>query len=61
MDIFIDNKLLLSVKNIVPYMSYDNILIGKKNGIYGFISDVNYFNKALTKDEISWIYKSTKI
>ena len=61
MDIFIDNKLLLSVKNVVPYMTYDNILIGKNNGIYGFISDVNYFNEALTKDEISWIYKSTKV
>lgn len=61
MDIFIDNKLLLSVKNVVPYMTYDNITIGSKKGIYGFISDVNYFNKAITKDKISWIYTTTKI
>lgn len=61
MDIFIDNKLVLSVKNIVPYMKYDNITIGKKDGIYGFISDVNYFNKSLTKDKMSWIFKTTKI
>jgi hypothetical protein len=61
MDIFINNKLLLSVKNIVPYMTYDSIVIGKKNGIYGFISDVNYFNKPITKDKMSWIYKTTKI
>lgn len=61
MDIFIDNKLLLSVKNVVPYMTYDSISIGKKNGIYAFISDVTYFNQALTKDKISWIYKTTKI
>jgi hypothetical protein len=60
MDIFINNKLIKSVKNIVPYMTYDNIVIGKKNGIYGFIKDVSYFNKAITKDEISWIYKTMK-
>jgi hypothetical protein len=61
MDIFIDNKLILSIKNIVPYMTYDNIIVGKNNGIYGFISNVNYFNKTITKDKISWIYKTTKI
>lgn len=61
MDIFINNKLVLSVKNIVPYMKHDSITIGKKDGIYGFISDVNYFNKSITKDKISWIFKTTKI
>jgi len=61
MDIFIDNKLLLSIKNVVPYMTYDNIVVGKINGTYGFISDVNYFNKTISKDKISWIYKTTKI
>lgn len=60
MDIFIDNKLILSVKNVVPYMSYDNIIVGKNNGIYGYISDVNYYNKTISKDKISWIYKTTK-
>jgi len=61
LDIFIDNKLITSVKNIVPYMSRDNIVIGKKNGTYGFISDVTYFNKTISKDKINWIYKTTKI
>jgi len=61
MDIFIDNNLILSVKNVVPYMSYDNITIGKNNGIYGFISDVNYYNKTISKDKVAWIYKTTKI
>lgn len=61
MDIFIDNKLIISVKNVVPYMTYDNIIIGKQNGIYGFISKVDYFNKTLSKDKISWLYKSTKL
>lgn len=61
MDIFIDNKLISSIKSIVPYMTHDNISVGKNNGIYGFISDVTYFNKAITKDKMSWIYKTTKI
>ena len=60
MDIFIDNKLVLSVKNVVPYMTTDNIIIGKSNGIYGFISNVIYFNKTISKDKISWINKTTK-
>lgn len=60
MDIFMNNNLLLSVKNVVPYMSHDNIIVGNKNGIYGFISNVNYFKNVITKDKMSWIYKTTK-
>lgn len=58
LDIFMDNKLVSSTPNIVPYMAYDNITVGKKNGIFGHIKDVVYFNDTLTRNKISWIYNS---
>ena len=58
LDIFIDNNLVSSTPNIVPYMTYDNITVGKKNGIYGYIKDVVYFNSVLTRNKISWINNS---
>lgn len=60
MDIFIDNKLVSSSTNIVPYMTYDDIIVGKQNGIYGFIKNVIYFNSTISKDKIDWLYKTNK-
>lgn len=60
MDIFIDNTLVSSSINVVPYMTYDDIICGKHNGIYGFIKNVMYFNNTLSKDKIAWIFKSNK-
>ena len=34
LDIFMDNHLVSSTPNIIPYMEYDNIIIGKNKGIY---------------------------
>jgi len=60
LDIFMDNKLVSSTPNIVPYMTFDNITIGKNNGIRGSIKDVVYFNDVLTRNKISWVYNSQK-
>jgi hypothetical protein len=60
MDIFINNNLVSSSINVVPYMKYDDIVCGKQNGIYGFIKNVMYFNNILSKDKIAWIFKSNK-
>jgi len=59
LDVFIDNKLVSSTPNIVPYMTYDNITIGKNNGINAYIKDVVYFNNALTRNKISWLFNSS--
>lgn len=61
LDIFVDNKLVSSTPGIVPYMTYDNITLGKTNGVYGLVANVEYFNKALTRNKIDWIYKSTDV
>ena len=60
MDIFIDNKLVSSSINVVPYMTYDDIVCGKQNGIYGFIKKIMYFNNSISKDKITWLFKSNK-
>ena len=61
LDIFMDNHLVSSTPNIIPYMEYDNIIIGKNKGIYGHIKNVIYYNHYLTRHKISWLYNYYKI
>jgi hypothetical protein len=58
LDIFMNNNLVSSTPNIVPYMTHDNITVGKNKGIFGYVKDVVYFNNPLTRNKISWIYNS---
>lgn len=61
LDIFMDNHIVSSTPNIIPYMQYDNIVIGKNKGIYGHIKNVVYFNHYLTRHKISWLYNYYKM
>ena len=56
-----DNHLVSSTPNIIQYMQYDNIVIGKNKGIYGHIKNVVYFNHYLTRHKISWLYNYYKM
>lgn len=60
LDIFIDGKLESSTPNIVPYMSYDNFMIGKENGINGGIKNVIYFDHYLKLNDINILYNTQK-
>lgn len=60
MDIFLNNELITSKWNIIPYMSFDTISAGSKNGIEGGLANVNFYPKPLTKNQISWNYLSLK-
>lgn len=60
LDIFLNNELIKSVSNIIPYMNNDKIFSGSKNGIYGNISTLIYFNEPLTKEKINNIYITNK-
>lgn len=60
MDIFLNNELLVSKWNIIPYMTFDTISAGTKNGIEGGLANVNFYPKPLTKNQISWNYLSLK-
>ncbi len=57
MDIFINNEMVSTTGNLnMPYMSYDNIIVGKDNGIQGGICNVMYFKRIIPKRDISLIY-----
>jgi len=57
MDIFLNGKLVSSKPNIAPYMTYENITVGKDKGIEGGICNVVYYNKILSKGDIEMSYK----
>ena len=60
LDIFYNGKLVKTAVGLVPYMSLDSLTTGADNGIQGNISNVIYYNKALTLDNIYTIYESVK-
>ena len=57
MDIFINNELVTTnYKSNMPYMGYDNIIVGEDNGIQGGVCNVLYFKRSIPKRDISLIY-----
>lgn len=60
LDIFINNEIVASVKNVVPYMTYDSLTVGAKPGIYGGVCNVVYFSNVLTRNKISYLYNTHK-
>lgn len=59
-DIFINNKLVATKTNIIPWMTKDNITIGKKNGIEGGFKNILYFTKPLSITQIKYLYDYQK-
>tara|TARA_B100000035_G_scaffold309653_1_gene316169 strand:+ start:109 stop:1425 length:1317 start_codon:yes stop_codon:yes gene_type:complete len=57
LDIFINNELVSSTPNIIPYMYYDNIVTGSRSNLSGKICNVIYFNKTLSKNTITFLYE----
>ena len=55
-DVFIDNKLVGSKKNVSPYFDDDKVTIGEDNGIHGSIKDIYYFDKIKPMDNIEFLY-----
>ena len=60
LDIFINNKLVSTNKNVLPYLKSDSIELGKANGIHGGICNFKYFDKSLSTVKIDAIYKYYK-
>ena len=54
-DVFLNNKLVGTVSNILPYTQSDIVTSGTNNGIQGAIKEVIYFNRILDKNEIIWV------
>jgi hypothetical protein len=60
LDIFLNNELVKSEIEVVPYMSLDNLTIGTDNGINGGICNVVYFTEPLTAPNIYYLYNLVK-
>ena len=60
LDIFLNGELVKSTIEVVPYMKYDALTVGSKNGIRGGICSVDYFNKSLNIQEIYYLYNFVK-
>ena len=60
LDIFLNNELVKSEIEVVPYMSLDNLTIGTDNGINGGICNVVYFKTPLTAPNIYYLYNLVK-
>lgn len=60
LDVFMNDKLVSSVSEIIPYMKHETMQIGTANGVHGGICNVMYFPSVLSATQISWLYNSTK-
>jgi len=60
LDVFINNELVSSTNNVVPYMSYDKITIGEDDGVSGGCCNVTYFSSPLTLRNIGLNYDVLK-
>ena len=58
LDIFLNNKLVKSIPSLVPYMTYDSIVVGKDGGLNGKIKKVVFFNAPISLFEINSLYYS---
>jgi len=60
LDIFINNELVKSANGVIAFRENDLLTIGQENGIYGGISNLVYYRKALTINQTYFIYNSLK-
>ena len=56
MDIFINNELVASVNDIIPYLTKDEIIVGDDNGLLGGIRDVIFTDKSRNRNMIHLMY-----
>jgi len=52
MDVFLNGELVGSKPNVAPYMTYENITSGSKDGIQGGIKNVTYYNSIMKSSTI---------
>ena len=56
LDIFINEKIIKSKINVVPYITNTALTIGKNNGIEGDICNLIYYKSPMTKSDIYRMY-----
>jgi hypothetical protein len=60
-DVFLNGLLVGSIPNVVPYMSFDNIVAGSAGGIMGGICNVVYQRNTLSEKIIKLNYKTLRM
>jgi hypothetical protein len=60
-DVFLNGVLVASVSGIMPFMSFDDIVVGSDNGVMGGVCNVNYYKKTLAEKTIRMTYRSLRI
>ena len=60
LDIFLNNELIATKSEIIPYVDRDSIVCGSAGGIEGGICNVKYYNKVLSKNQIDTEYENFK-
>jgi hypothetical protein len=60
MDVFLNGELVGSKPNIMPYMTYENIVVGEDRGLEGGICNVVYYDHILSNRTINLIYNALK-
>jgi hypothetical protein len=60
-DVFLNGVLVATASGIMPFMSFDDIVVGSNNGIMGGICNVTYYKKILSEKTIRMNYKSLRI
>ena len=56
LDLFINNKLVISQINVLPIFQNSKIMAGQKDGINGGIRNVIYYNNVISRNKIRTIY-----
>jgi hypothetical protein len=59
-DIFYNAELVKTHIEVVPYMQYDNLVVGTNNGLYGSICNLNYFKNPISIFQIYYLYNLVK-
>ena len=61
LDLFINNKIVVSKPNLLTLMKPRPLVAGLDNGFEGGIRNVSYFSHTLTKQEISYLHNYKKL
>ena len=57
LDVFVNGELIMASADSVPFMSYDTLTVGHKDGTNGSVTNVQYFYDPLSLTQISVIQK----
>ena len=57
-DVFINNELVATEKEIAPYMVHDHVIVGENKGINGGIKDIQYYPHPIKLNTIKNLFRT---